>query len=186
MQLGVSVSGSKGWNVISLGTALIQIRSFMMMFFGLITLLRDRKPSSSVIFTSLTFIIFSGEVTFQCLSLNVNMCVYCIGGPNRGGISSRTQGKTKKKKKHNRHTQQVVMTCSCFTRENITNAHPCEFQRVVDSGILRVPGFVGGHVFTNTRWLLPFWFSKFCSIVMELVLSWTSVFQTSGLCANVH
>ena len=33
-------------------TRLIQIRSFMMMFFALIIMLQDRKPSSSVTFTS--------------------------------------------------------------------------------------------------------------------------------------
>ena len=37
-------------NMISLITRLIQIRSFMMMFFALIIMLQDREPSSSVTF----------------------------------------------------------------------------------------------------------------------------------------
>ena len=42
----------------------IQIRSFMMMFFALIIMLRDRKLSSSVIFTLVTSMNLSGDQAF--------------------------------------------------------------------------------------------------------------------------
>ena len=77
VQLGVSVSGSKGCNVISLGTALIQIRSFMMMLFALIILPRDRKPFSSGTCKSLTFINFLSEIAFQCLLLT-STCTFTV------------------------------------------------------------------------------------------------------------
>ena len=52
----------KGWNTNSLATRLIQIRSFTRVFFALMLL--DRKPSSSVTFSSRTSINFSGDRAF--------------------------------------------------------------------------------------------------------------------------
>ena len=57
--LDVSVSGFYGCDVISLVTRLIQIRSFMMMFFALITMLFDRESPLSITFISLTFMDFT-------------------------------------------------------------------------------------------------------------------------------
>ena len=54
-------AGCNAWNTISLATRLTQIRSFTIVSFGLIVTVRDRKSSSSDIFTSLTSMSFSGE-----------------------------------------------------------------------------------------------------------------------------